>query len=42
LPPGSRVGTLVITAQNHRAEVPLVTAGAINGPDLGWRLTRGF
>ena len=42
LPPGSRVGTLVITAQTHRAEVPLVTAGAINGPDLGWRLTRGF
>ncbi|TMD22384.1 MAG: D-alanyl-D-alanine carboxypeptidase [Chloroflexi bacterium] len=42
LPAGSRVGTLVIAAQNHAAEVPLVTASAISGPDLGWRLTRGF
>jgi D-alanyl-D-alanine carboxypeptidase (penicillin-binding protein 5/6) len=46
LPPtlaaGTRVGTLFIGAGSHQAEVPLVTAAAINGPDLGWRLTRGF
>jgi D-alanyl-D-alanine carboxypeptidase (penicillin-binding protein 5/6) len=42
LPANSRVGTLVLTAGEHRAEVPLVTAAAINGPDPGWRLTRGF
>jgi D-alanyl-D-alanine carboxypeptidase (penicillin-binding protein 5/6) len=42
LPAGSRVGTLVIEAGSHREEVPLVTAAAINGPDAGWRLTRGF
>jgi serine-type D-Ala-D-Ala carboxypeptidase (penicillin-binding protein 5/6) len=42
LPAGSRVGTLVIEAGAHRAEIPLVTATAINGPDAGWRLTRGF
>jgi D-alanyl-D-alanine carboxypeptidase (penicillin-binding protein 5/6) len=39
---GSRVGTLFIEAGAHREEVPLVTATAINGPDAGWRLTRGF
>ncbi len=42
LPAGSRVGTLLLESPGHRAEVPLVTAAAINGPDLGWRLTRGF
>jgi D-alanyl-D-alanine carboxypeptidase (penicillin-binding protein 5/6) len=46
LPPtlaaGSRVGTLFIEAGSHREEVPLVTATAINPPELGWRLTRGF
>jgi serine-type D-Ala-D-Ala carboxypeptidase (penicillin-binding protein 5/6) len=42
LPAGSRVGTLFIDAGAYRAEVPLVTATAINGPDAGWRLTRGF
>jgi len=42
LPAGSRVGTLFLEAGSHRAEVPLVTATAINGPDAGWRLTRGF
>jgi D-alanyl-D-alanine carboxypeptidase (penicillin-binding protein 5/6) len=42
LPAGSRVGTLLIEAGLHQAEVPLVTASAINGPDAGWRLTRGF
>ena len=42
LPAGSRVGTLFIEAGVHRAEVPLVTATAITGPDAGWRLTRGF
>jgi hypothetical protein len=42
LPTGSRVGTLVLEAGSHRAEVPLVTATSINGPDAGWRLMRGF
>ena len=42
LPAGSRVGTIFIEAGAHRAEVPLVTATAIHGPDAGWRLTRGF
>jgi len=42
LPAGSRVGTLFIEAGVRRAEVPLVTATAITGPDAGWRLTRGF
>ena len=42
LPAGSRVGTLFIEAGSHRAEVSLVTATVINGPDAGWRLTRGF
>lgn len=42
LPAGSRVGALFIEAGAYRAEVPLVTATAINGPDAGWRLTRGF
>ncbi|MEO6796459.1 MAG: D-alanyl-D-alanine carboxypeptidase [Candidatus Dormibacter sp.] len=41
-PAGSRVGTLVLESPGHRANVPLVTAAAIDGPDLGWRLTRGF
>ena len=42
LPAGSRVGTLFIEAGLHRAQIPLVTADAITGPDAGWRLTRGF
>jgi D-alanyl-D-alanine carboxypeptidase (penicillin-binding protein 5/6) len=42
VPAGSRVGTLFIEAGEHRAEVPLVMATAINGPDAGWRLTRSF
>jgi D-alanyl-D-alanine carboxypeptidase (penicillin-binding protein 5/6) len=46
LPPrvaaGTRVGTLFLVAGSHQAEVPLITGGAINGPDAGWRLTRGF
>jgi serine-type D-Ala-D-Ala carboxypeptidase (penicillin-binding protein 5/6) len=42
LPAGSRVGTLLIEAGSHRAEVPLITATAITGPDAGWRLARGF
>jgi hypothetical protein len=42
LPAGSQVGTLMLESASHRAEVPLVTAAAINGPDVGWRLTRGF
>ena len=42
LPAGSRVGTIFVEAGAHRAEVPLVTATAIHGPDAGWRLTRGF
>ncbi|HET9848659.1 MAG TPA: D-alanyl-D-alanine carboxypeptidase [Candidatus Dormibacteraeota bacterium] len=42
LPAGSRVGSLVVMAGNHTAEVALTTDAAINGPDLGWRLTRGF
>ncbi len=42
LPAGSRVGILALEAPGHRAEVPLVTTAAIAGPDLGWRLTRGF
>ena len=39
---GTRVGTLLIEAGADQAEVPLVTATPINGPDAGWRLTRGF
>jgi D-alanyl-D-alanine carboxypeptidase (penicillin-binding protein 5/6) len=39
---GTRVGTLVIVAGAHKAEVPLVLAASINGPDAGWRLTRGL
>jgi D-alanyl-D-alanine carboxypeptidase (penicillin-binding protein 5/6) len=42
LPAGSRVGTLILTTTGHRAEVPLITAAAIHGPEIGWRLTRGF
>lgn len=42
LPAGSRVGILFVEAGSHREEVPLVTATVINGPDAGWRLTRGF
>lgn len=42
LPAGSRVGTLSLETQGYRAQVPLLTGEAINGPDLGWRLTRGF
>jgi len=42
LPAGTRVGTLFLTAGTRQAEVPLVTATAIQGPDAGWRLTRGL
>jgi serine-type D-Ala-D-Ala carboxypeptidase (penicillin-binding protein 5/6) len=46
LPPslaaGSQVGTLTVTAPGHQADIPLVTTQPINGPDIGWRLTRGF
>jgi D-alanyl-D-alanine carboxypeptidase (penicillin-binding protein 5/6) len=42
LPAGTRVGTLLLTAGTRQAEVPLVTAAAIQGPGAGWRLTRGF
>lgn len=42
LPAGSRVGTLYIEGGAHREEVPLITETTINGPDAGWRLTRGF
>lgn len=41
-PAGTPVGTLFIEAGSHQAEVPLVMAAAINGPDIGWRLMRGF
>lgn len=42
LPAGAQVGTLTVTAPGHQADVPLVTTQPINGPDIGWRLTRGF
>ena len=42
LPVGTRVGTLSLDAGLHRVQVPLILASAVNGPDLGWRLTRGF
>jgi len=42
LPAGTRVGTLLLTAGTRQAEVPLVTAAAIQGPGAGWRLTRGL
>ena len=42
LPAGSRVGTLELDGPGHHALVALLTSTAINGPDLGWRLTRGF
>ena len=42
LPAGTRVGTMVVAAGPQRAEVPLIMAAPINGPDAGWRLTRGF
>ena len=42
LPAGSRVGSLAVAAGNHTADIPLITDAAINGPDLGWRLSRGF
>jgi D-alanyl-D-alanine carboxypeptidase (penicillin-binding protein 5/6) len=42
LPAGSRSGTIRVSAGNHESGVPLITQAAINGPDLGWRLTRGF
>ena len=42
LPAGTRVGTLRLIAGTRQAEVPLVTATAIQGPDAGWRLTRGL
>lgn len=42
LPAGSGVGSLSVAAGAHSADVPLITAATINGPDIGWRLTRGF
>jgi D-alanyl-D-alanine carboxypeptidase (penicillin-binding protein 5/6) len=42
LPAGTRVGTLLLVAGPHHAELPLVTAAPINGPGAGWRLTRGI
>jgi len=42
LPAGTRVGTMVVAAGPRQAEIPLVTAAPIIGPDIGWRLTRGF
>jgi serine-type D-Ala-D-Ala carboxypeptidase (penicillin-binding protein 5/6) len=42
LPPDSRLGTLEITAGERHAEIALVDSAPINGPDVGWRLTRGF
>lgn len=42
LPAGSTVGTMSITGPTQRLQVTLVTSTALNGPDLGWRLTRGF
>jgi D-alanyl-D-alanine carboxypeptidase (penicillin-binding protein 5/6) len=38
----TRVGTLFLVAGSRQAEVPLVMASSINGPDVGWRLTRGL
>jgi D-alanyl-D-alanine carboxypeptidase (penicillin-binding protein 5/6) len=42
LPPDSRLGSLEITAGERHAAIALVNAAPINGPDVGWRLTRGF
>ena len=42
LPAGSRVGTLTLESGNQRIDVPLIVEAAINGPDVSWRLTRGF
>jgi D-alanyl-D-alanine carboxypeptidase (penicillin-binding protein 5/6) len=42
LPAGSRVGTLIVDAGVHHAEVRLLTTTAIIGPSLGWRLSRPF
>jgi len=39
---GTRVGTLFLVAGSHQADVPLVMAASINGPDAAWRLTRGL
>jgi serine-type D-Ala-D-Ala carboxypeptidase (penicillin-binding protein 5/6) len=39
---GSRVGTLTVTVPDHQADIPLITSQPITGPDIGWRLTRGF
>jgi D-alanyl-D-alanine carboxypeptidase (penicillin-binding protein 5/6) len=39
---GARVGTLFLVAGARQAEVPLVMAASINGPDAAWRLTRGL
>jgi D-alanyl-D-alanine carboxypeptidase (penicillin-binding protein 5/6) len=42
MPGGSRGGILHISAGSRQADVSLITQLPINGPDLGWRLTRGF
>jgi D-alanyl-D-alanine carboxypeptidase (penicillin-binding protein 5/6) len=39
---GSPAGSLLLAAGTRHAEIPLMTEAAINGPDPGWRLTRGF
>jgi len=41
-PAGARVGTLTLESGNQRADVPLIIEAPISGPDLAWRLTRGF
>jgi serine-type D-Ala-D-Ala carboxypeptidase (penicillin-binding protein 5/6) len=42
LPARTRVGRLALNAGDRSADIPLLTEESINGPDLGWRLTRGF
>ena len=39
---GTMVGRVRVLSGEQHAEVPLVTRSAINGPEIGWRLTRGF
>lgn len=40
LPAGARVGTLVVRLGTTTARLPLVSARAVAGPGLGWRLTQ--
>jgi D-alanyl-D-alanine carboxypeptidase (penicillin-binding protein 5/6) len=39
---GSSAGTLTVQSGPQHATITLVTQSVINGPDIGWRLTRGF